>query len=60
MFKTNIGGNSMELNNQNTVTEDNGSRKNEINIGNFSVRCGNRYLIVRPKFEEFLINNSYV
>ena len=32
----------------------------ECNIGNFSVRCGNRYLIVRPKFEEFLINNSYV
>ena len=90
MFKTNIGGNSMELNNQNTVTEDNGSRKNEIpmnqrytlslneagqyfhigvkrlrrlaecNICNFAVRCGNRYLIVRPKFEEFLINNSFV
>ena len=80
----------MELNNQNTVTEQDGSRKNEIpmnqrytlslneagqyfhigvkrlrrlaecNIGNFSVRCGNRYLIVRPKFEEFLINNSFI
>ena len=90
MFKTNIGGNSMESNNQNTVTEEDSSRKNEIpmnqrytlslneagqyfhigvkrlrrlaecNIGNFSVRCGNRYLIVRPKFEEFLINNSFV
>lgn len=90
MFKTNIGGNSMKLNNQNTVTEQDGSRKNEIpmnqrytlslneagqyfhigvkrlrrlaecNIGNFSVRCGNRYLIVRPKFEEFLINNSFI
>lgn len=30
MFKTNIGGNSMELNNQNTVTEEDNSRKNEI------------------------------
>ncbi len=30
MFKTNIGGNSMELNNQNTVTEQDSSRKNEI------------------------------
>jgi hypothetical protein len=89
-FKTSTGGNSMALNNQNTATDQGGSRKNEIqmsqhytlslieagqyfhigvkrlrrlaecNIGNFSVRCGNRYLIVRPKFEEFLINNSYV
>ena len=30
MFKTNIGGNSMELNKQNTVTEEDSSRKNEI------------------------------
>ena len=90
MFKTNIGGNSMELNNQNTVMEDSGSRKNEIpmnqrytltlneasqyfhigytrlrllaecNIGVFAIRCGNRYLIVRPKFEEYLINTQMI
>ena len=28
----------------------------EDNLGGFSVFCGNRYLIIRVKFEEYMIN----
>ncbi len=30
------------------------------NTGRFSVMSGNRYLIIRPKFEKFLENSSAV
>ena len=32
----------------------------EDNIGRFAVYSGNRYLIIRPKFERFLNNSSTV
>ena len=32
-------------------------RMAEDNLGVFSVYRGNRYLIIRPKFEEFLLNS---
>ena len=32
----------------------------EENLGIFAVRSGNRYLIIRTKFEEFLCNNSTI
>ena len=32
----------------------------EDNIGNVAVFCGNRFLIVRPKFEEFILNSSEI
>lgn len=32
----------------------------EDNIGRFAVYSGNRYLIIRPKFEQFLNNSSTV
>ena len=32
----------------------------EDNLGVFSVYSGNRYLIVRPKFEEFICNSSEI
>lgn len=32
----------------------------EDNLGIFSVYSGNRYLIVRPKFEEFICNSSEI
>ena len=32
----------------------------ECNIGVFAIRCGNRYLIVLPKFEEYLINTQMI
>ena len=32
----------------------------ECNIGVFAIRCGNRYLIVRPKFEDYLINTTMI
>ncbi len=32
----------------------------EENLGGFSVYCGNRYLINRTKFEEFLCNTSTI
>lgn len=30
------------------------------NLGIFSVKSGNRYLIIRTKFEEYLCNNSVI
>lgn len=30
------------------------------NLGIFSVKSGNRYLIIRTKFEEYLCNNSTI
>ncbi len=30
----------------------------EDRLGDVAVYCGNRYLIVRPKFEEFICNSS--
>ncbi len=30
----------------------------EDNLGTVAVFCGNRFLIVRPKFEEFILNSS--
>ena len=32
----------------------------EENMGLFSVFCGNKYLIIRTKFEEYLQNNSTI
>ena len=32
----------------------------EDNFGNIAVFCGNRSLIVRPKFEEFILNSSEI
>lgn len=32
----------------------------EDRLGEVSVYCGNRYLIVRPKFEEFVLNSSEI
>ena len=32
----------------------------EMNVGVFSIRCGNRFLIVRPKFEEYLLQNCLI
>ena len=32
----------------------------EDNIGTVAVYCGNRFLIIRPKFEEFILNSSEI
>ena len=32
----------------------------EDNLGVFSVYSGNRYLVIRPKFEEYLCNTSTI
>ena len=32
----------------------------EDNLGVFSVYSGNRYLIIRPKFEEYICNSSTI
>ena len=32
----------------------------EDNRGRFAVFSGNRYLIIRPKFEEFILNSSEI
>ena len=32
----------------------------EDNLGNIAVFCANRFLIVRPKFEEFILNSSEI
>lgn len=32
----------------------------EDNLGNVAVLCGNRFLIVRPKFEEFILKSSEI
>ncbi len=32
----------------------------EDRLGDLAVFCGNRYLIVRPKFEEFVLNSSEI
>lgn len=32
----------------------------EDNLGTVAVFCGNRFLIVRPKFEEFILNSSEI
>ena len=32
----------------------------EDNLGGFSVFCGNRYLIIRTKFEEFICKTSTI
>lgn len=32
----------------------------EDNLGTVSVYCGNRFLIIRPKFEEFILNSSEI
>ncbi len=32
----------------------------EDRLGDVAVYCGNRYLIVRPKFEEFICNSSEI
>ena len=35
-------------------------RMAEDHLGVFSVYSGNRYLIIRPKFEEFILNSSEI
>ena len=32
----------------------------EDNLGNVAVFCGNRFLIVRPRFEEFILQSSEI
>ena len=32
----------------------------EDNLGTVAIFCGNRFLIVRPKFEEFILNSSEI
>ena len=32
----------------------------EDNLGNIAVYCGNRFLIIRPKFEDFILNSSEI
>ena len=32
----------------------------EDNIGIFAIFCGNRYMIIRGKFEEYLQKNEYI
>ena len=32
----------------------------EDNFGNIAVYCGNRFLIIRPKFEDFILNSSEI
>ena len=32
----------------------------EDNLGNIAVFCGNRFLIIRPKFEDFILNSSEI
>lgn len=32
----------------------------EDNLGSIAVYCGNRYLIIRPKFEEFILNSPEI
>ena len=32
----------------------------EDNLGTVAVFCGNRFLIIRPKFEEFILNASEI
>ena len=32
----------------------------EDNLGNIAVYCGNRFLIVRPKFEDFILHSSEI
>ena len=32
----------------------------EDNLGTVVVYCGNRFLIIRPKFEEFILNSSEI
>lgn len=32
----------------------------EDNLGNIAVYCGNRFLIIRPKFEDFILNLSEI
>ena len=32
----------------------------EDNVGVFSVYCGNRYMIIRGKFEEYLLENQAI
>ena len=36
------------------------AQASEDNLGVFSVYSGNRYLIVKPKFEEFILNSSEI
>lgn len=32
----------------------------EDHLGNIAVFCGNRFLSIRPKFEEFILNSSEI
>jgi len=32
----------------------------ENNLGNIAVYSGNRFLIIRPKFEDFILNSSEI
>lgn len=32
----------------------------EDNLGTVAVYCGNRFLIIRPKFEDFILNSSEI
>lgn len=32
----------------------------EDNLGTVAVYCGNRFLIIRPKFEEFILHSSEI
>ena len=32
----------------------------EDNLGTVAVYCGNRFLIIRPRFEEFILNSSEI
>ena len=32
----------------------------EDNLGNIAVYSGNRFLIIRPKFEDFILNSSEI
>ena len=32
----------------------------EDNLGNVAIFCGNRFLIIRPKFEDFILHSSEI
>ena len=32
----------------------------EDNLGSIAVYCGNRYLVIRPRFEEFILNSPEI
>ena len=42
------------------ISESEMRRMAEENTGRFSVFCGNKYLIIRPKFEKFIDDSSEI